>query len=289
MATDGSELSELALPIAQELARAQGAKLTFVRVVEPPAWSEAGALASLSAEVYQEVIEGLTSEAEQSLGRLAASVRSAGLMAETAVLQGVPAARLLDYEAETKPDLVVMASHGRTGLARFALGSVADRMVREGLAPVVIVRSLGAAATVRRALVLLDGSALAETALRVVEAFAGQPLHSVRLLRAVSSQKELEAASVYLAGVAARLSAIGLFVDPEVAIEGPGEAIERAAEDMDLVIMATHGRGGLDRLRHGSVAERALQTVSVPLLLVRAGVAEAQISRPRVLPSLALA
>lgn len=241
-------------------------------------------MGSLSAEIYQDLMEGLTSEAEQNVERLAGQVRSAGLAAGTAVLQGVAAARLLDYEAEAKPDLVVMASHGRTGLARFALGSVADRMVREGLAPVVIVRSLAMGATaIKRALVPLDGSPLAETALHVVQALAGKPLRSVHLLRAVASAKEFEAASVYLAGVAGRLSAIGLFVDPEVCIAAPGEAIKRAAENTHLVIMATHGRGGLDRLRHGSVAEHALHNVAVPLLLVRAAVAEAQTSRSRVL------
>jgi nucleotide-binding universal stress UspA family protein len=92
----------------------------------------------------------------------------------------------------------------------------------------------------------------------------------VHLLRAIDSDADLGAASIYLAGVARRLAASGLFAVPDVVIEPAAAAICRAARDADLVIMATHGRGGLDRMRYGSVAEHVLQRVTTPLLLVRA-------------------
>jgi nucleotide-binding universal stress UspA family protein len=271
--TDGSELSERAVPLALALARAQAAELIFTRVVQPPSWNEIGAEGYLAGDTYAEVVAALNEEAKSAVETLGERARHEGLPVRTAVLDGFPAAQLLDYEAEAHPDLVVMASHGRSGLARFALGSVADRLVREGSAPVLVVRSFSPAGeALARALVLLDGSALAEQVLPLVESLAGRPLRSIRLLRVVQSQTEFDEASIYLAGIASRLTQAGLLVDPEVSLDSPLPAIARAVESADLVIMATHGRGGLDRLRHGSVAEGVVRQVPVPVLLVRAAV-----------------
>ncbi len=178
---------------------------------------------------------------------------------------------MIDTEQDVQPDLVVIASHGRSGLIRFALGSVTERLVREGNAPVLVVQ---AASPVDRpldsALVPLDGSPLAELALAMVETLARKPVRQVRLLRAVANLDERPAAHAYLERIAKRLTDVGLTVSTSVPIAEPTQALAAAAASVDLVIIATHGRSGFDRVRHGSVAEHVTREVQTPVLLVRA-------------------
>lgn len=269
--TDGSPLSERALPAAIEIAHAQDAELRFVRVVQWLQWMDMGPEGYMSADVYDQVMEALDQDAQQSLDRAVAAAQTSGVRASAARLHGFPIPAVLDYEAEHQPDLVVMATHGRTGLARFARGSVADAVVREGTAPVLLIHSFGdEAGPMKRAVVPLDGSAVAEEAIPIVEALAGQPLAHVHLVQATRAAEDVPVAREYLMRIAERLATSRLEVSTGVAAGEPHWVISEAAKDGDLVIMATHGRGGVDRLRHGSVATQALHELTVPLLLVRA-------------------
>ena len=269
---DGSELSERALAPTQVLARALGAQIVLVRVLEPPTWVGDEPHGYLSPELYQQLTDSLEEDARHSLEALSASLTQQNLAAKWTLLSGTPAAGLLDFEAETRPDLIVMATHGRSGLARFALGSVADRLIREGTAPVLLVRPFtDTRRSLETALLPLDGSSVAEAALPVVEELAGKPLRAVRLLRAVESADEGAEAERYLQRVSARLGRASLQVTSEIRVAEPARAIEEAATGVDLVVIATHGRGGLDRLRHGSVADQATRGLEVPVLLIRAG------------------
>ena len=268
---DGSPLAERAIPLAATLAQAHSAEVVVARIVQPPAWMADGPSTYLSADIYGELYDGLEQEAEGYLETIAERFQSGGIAVRTEVRRGAAAAALLDLETELRPDLVVMSTHGRTGLARFALGSIADLMVREGCAPVLLIRAFSrATSTIEGALVPLDGSPLAEAALPLVEMLAGKPVQRVRLLRAVAGEQEATAAAAYLEAVARRLRARGLQVDILIEVDDPGHAIERAAAATDLVILSTHGRGGLDRLRHGSVVEQATRRLGTPTLLTRA-------------------
>jgi nucleotide-binding universal stress UspA family protein len=268
---DGSELSERALAPAAILARAQAAELILARVLEPQVWMLTGPEGYTSADVYQDLFDTLEQDARESLERVVAGLSGQGVQASSMVLNGTAAASLLDLEESTHPGLVVMASHGRGGLARFALGSVADRMVRHGTVPVLVVRAFTApVAQLDTALVPLDGSPTAEAALPMVEKLAGKPLRAVRLLRAIGFHEDAAEARNYLSAIANRLAGAGLDTSVDVRVAEPARAIAEAADGVDLVILATHGRGGLDRLRHGSVAEAALRDLPRPVLLVRA-------------------
>ncbi|HZT05898.1 MAG TPA: universal stress protein [Chloroflexota bacterium] len=269
--TDGSKLSEAAAPAAIELAAAQGARITFVQVVQYLEWLTLGPEAYLSADVYQQMMDAQDHDARENLRALAARAQDRGVPVEMALLHGSPAAQLLEFEAESRPGLVVMATHGRSGLTRFALGSVADRILREGVAPALLVRAFAEAPRgFEKALVPMDGSATAEDVLPTVETLANKPVRSVRLARAVPTGEDRIEADAYLRDVADRLRSAGLEVEIHVAVGRPFDVIAAAAEPCDLVIMATHGRGGLDRLRHGSIADRALSELTRPVLLVRA-------------------
>ena len=90
------------------------------------------------------------------------------------------------------------------------------------------------------------------------------------LLRVVAETSDRGPAATYLDGVAARLAADGLQTQTRVEVGWPQEIIEKAAVDVDLVILCTHGRGGLERLRHGSVAEHVVREIDTPALVVRA-------------------
>jgi nucleotide-binding universal stress UspA family protein len=275
--TDGSPLSDRAIPMTAAIAYAQGAEVIVARVVEPLAWIGYEPTGYVSPQVYQDMVDGVEQAASDDLRRIAARLHKASVRVRTAMLRGSAGVTLLDYEREVHPDLVVMATHGRTGLIRFALGSVADLLVREGTAPVLLVRpftpseSIPTEPTYETALVPLDGSALAEEALSMVEALAGKPLQRVVLLRAIAEVEERTAAVAYLDQVAQRLAGAKLQTKIRVELDQPAGAIARAAEAVDLVILSTHGRGGLDRIRHGSVADQATRHLLTPTLLVRAG------------------
>ncbi len=277
--TDGSPESERALAIAQRIARAQGAELLLARVAEPMTAALASGDDGAGAELYETMERQLEAEAAGGLEALEDRLRSEGYRTRTVLLRGSAASALLDTEAREQPGLVVIATHGRGGLARFALGSVTDRLVREGQCPVLVVRRGGAnvgadvgsdVGPMERALVMLDGSGVAEEVLPIVEALAGKPVTSVRLFRAVADPTDREAAHTYLDGVAARLVGHFSSVEPVVDIGEPRHVIERAAHGVDLVALCTHGRSGFERLRHGSVAEFVTREVDKPALLVRA-------------------
>lgn len=268
--TDGSPESGKALTLALQIAKPQGAEILLVRVGERPVWPELADDGGLPPDVYDQLIQQIEQEARADLTRLSAQVQAEGVPVSALLLWGSPTGALLDCEEQEHPDLVAMATHGRTGLERFALGSVTDRMVREGSAPVLVLRKSSEASTkLDHALVTLDGSGVSEGALPMVHSLAGKPLLAVTLLRVVADASDRGPASTYLDGVAARLTADGLQVQTRVEVGSPQAMIEAAARDVDLVILCTHGRGGLDRLRHGSVAEHVVREVDKPCLVVR--------------------
>jgi nucleotide-binding universal stress UspA family protein len=136
---DGSALAESILPAAIELALLNRARVTLLRVVLPipfvlaphtagPAFSEAGAAQSRdNATLY--------------LGQIADRVRARGLQAAVdTVFHTVPALGILDYAATHAVDAVAMATHGRGGWSRIALGSVADKVMRGTMMPVLLYR-----------------------------------------------------------------------------------------------------------------------------------------------------
>jgi nucleotide-binding universal stress UspA family protein len=270
-------LSERALPLTAAIARAHASEVVAARVVEPLAWIGYEPNGYVSPQAYQDMLDGVEQAARDDLERIAGQFQTAGVNVRTAMLQGSAGATLLDYENEVRADLVIMTTHGRTGLVRFALGSVADMLVREGIAPVLLVRpftpleSTTSEPRLETALVPLDGSELAEEALLIVAELAGKPLRRVVLLRAIGADDERAGAVAYLDRVAQRLASAELRTDIRVELDNPVHAIAHAAGEVDLVILSTHGRGGLDRIRHGSIADQATRHLSTPTMLVRSG------------------
>lgn len=139
---DGSELAELALSHAEELAKVVNATLHLVRVVDVTRLERYGAYGlALEYAGLAEVAQEEERAAREYLDAIAKSKRESGLTVTTEIGRGLVVGVLTSIERPG--DLIVMASHGRTGLSRWFLGSVAEEVVRRSASPVLIVRTLG--------------------------------------------------------------------------------------------------------------------------------------------------
>lgn len=129
--TDGSKVARCALGLVADLAKSSGARVVVVAVVEPE---------SFDAAPDQQLVDSMEEYLHQVVHEDVATLEALGVDAAGRVSCGPRAWRaILDVAAEEHADLVVMGSHGRTGIVRTALGSVADQVVRHARIPVTVV------------------------------------------------------------------------------------------------------------------------------------------------------
>jgi nucleotide-binding universal stress UspA family protein len=269
---DGSELAERALPCAERLAATSGAVVHLVRATEPVwATSWGPTPVYLPAGEYDEIVKTEAKVVSAYLTAVSAPLVAEGVHVQMEHLVGSPASSLLDYERETGIDLVVMCSNGRSGLTRFALGSVAEHLLRHGKAPLVLVRAYGDPVRLDHVVVPLDGSARAEVALDMIHSLAPSVVQDVLLVRVIGTPDQGPEAERYLAGIASRLSRDGLTCRSQVAQGDPATVILGAAGADNLVVMASHGRSVLTRWALGSVADRVARGGAAAVLLLRPG------------------
>lgn len=133
---DGSAFAETALPHAAALAHALGAALRLVRALEPPM----ALYGYPGVGLVQESLEEERAEAETYLEEVAARLRGDGISVGTVVREGWPADAIVCSDAQANPWLIVMSTHGRAGVARLLLGSVALEVVRRSAVPVMLIR-----------------------------------------------------------------------------------------------------------------------------------------------------
>lgn len=143
---DGSVYGEAALPYAKELARDFDAELLLVRVAETSqvyGMMTPEPVGAASAEAINEVIEQLVSETREYLETTAAALRQEGFNVRTEALEGFPADQLMALEREVAVNVIVMATHGRSGLGRLVFGSVAERILKNGTTPILMIKPSG--------------------------------------------------------------------------------------------------------------------------------------------------
>jgi nucleotide-binding universal stress UspA family protein len=289
---DGSAFAEQALPLAMLLTRHTDAVLRLVMVHDTRPLGERvpsvqGEQADLQLRAWR----------KEYLGRVADDVAArTGRRPEITLLAGPAVAPALVRNAARRgANLIVMSTHGRGGLNRLWLGSVADSLVRRARVPTLLVRPGGDAPVaapprIRRVLAAVDGSDLAESAVvqaaalcRTVDAACSivrvveQPMmpvssympHTGRL-----NQEELEAqqrrAEAYLRELVARSPWLPASVRTEVVVGmNPAETILRTAEaeTADVIAVGTRGLGGAARLVVGSVADKVIRGAKVPVLV----------------------
>jgi nucleotide-binding universal stress UspA family protein len=276
---DGSTLAEAAFPAALAIAHRSGGKVQLAMVYGdsfPPAPMRLD-------QLYLDRIRRQLSE-------------SLGYEPRCELLEGPVAPTLSKHARNIGADLIVMTSHGRGGVQRTWLGSVTDQLVRSSGIPVLVVRPAPDGSPVpfnpSEILVPLDGSDLAETVLKPAAALARLCDAEISLLQVVypvpvpgdagitfpaGHDEELttltrESASKYVGETALRLRNEGVKASG-VAIMGddtlPQTLLKQARPGrVDLIAIATHGRGGLRRLILGSVADKLVRTAEVPVLVV---------------------
>jgi nucleotide-binding universal stress UspA family protein len=292
---DGSRLAEQALSCAMTLGRGLQAKLVLFRAVSIPSdVKEALDRADLEAGPLMERLEIDANEYLEAMSHL---LPEAGLSFRHIVRRGLAADAILDLIEETDIQLVVMASHGYTGIKRWMHGSVAERVLQSASVPVLMVRAkegvsdgLPEASPCRRILVPLDGSKLAEQVLPAVTPIARSlgcevTLFQVPIIYAYGSligewylplQGSFDTADrdaqAYLERLASHLREQGVEASTATWTGAVAESIVDFAEinDIDLIAMCTHGRSGIARWALGSVADRVLRAGDKPILLVRA-------------------
>ena len=288
---DGSAFSERALPMAVSIARSLEAHLILTRVVSVSTFPGADAT---DAQVQA------VAEAKDYLSGVAATLSGQGLKVEVAVPYEDAAEGILLEINLRGADLVVMCTHGRSGLGRWIYGSVAEQVLQRSPVPVLLVPPTGEVMTLQRDpsrtsgceaaafIVPLDGSAFAEAALphaaELARAFGGKILlltvveppmtaytyAEVSVVPAASARLYAEA-EAYVSEVAQRLRETGLEVQA-ISEEGwSPDVIARHSEapGSGLVVMATHGRTGVARLLLGSVALQVVRRSALPVMLVR--------------------
>jgi nucleotide-binding universal stress UspA family protein len=282
---DGSAYSERALPMAMSVARHLKARVFLMRV--------ASTLAFPGADATDAQVQAVR-ESRIYLEALASGMSGQGVDIETAVPFGDAAEEILVEIGLRKADLVVMCTHGRSGLGRWIYGSVAEQVLHRSPVPVVLVHPTGDATTLEPEpgrtsfLVPLDGSAFAEAALPHAAALARSFGGRILLVRAfeppiaaysyavvspvqISSEELQQEAESYLKEVAVRLRGDGLPVETIVREGWPAAIIARqgGALGPGLIIMATHGRTGVARLFLGSVALEVVRRSPLPVMLIR--------------------
>ena len=287
---DGSQLAESVLPSVVYLARATGATVTLIHVIERDA----------PHEVHGERHLTNADDACIYLGEVAErafppEMRLSIVEHVHTVEVGNVAQSIVEHVGEFAPDLIVLCSHGSGGLRDFLYGSIAEQVIAAGKTPVLVIEPEGKMpeAGYCRMLVPLDTDPDHEQSIPVVADLAkacGASLHLLvvvrtadtltpeqaatgRLLpRATNAMLELaqEDAVAYLRGKIDQLQAAGVTVSAEVARGDPTAAIVATAERIsaDLIVLGTHGKAGWDAFWAGSVTPKIADRTRRHLLLV---------------------
>jgi nucleotide-binding universal stress UspA family protein len=291
---DGSKLAENVLPYARALAGALDLRIELLSVVDLMDFARTTHAGHV--RDFDPIIEAAVREGEQYLEGVARSFT--GRKVTSVVEQGQADQIIIEKAAGDKETLIGMATRGRSGIHRWLMGSVAEKVLRGATNPLLLVRGdeegkSDGAATLKSIVVPLDGSKLAETVLpRAVELAKKLSLEIV-LTRAyqipLSTYGGAEAAYIpnpnalmnvvkeeagaYLEAMVDELRQNGVEKVSSILLLGSGadEIIDLARTTPDnLIAMCTHGRSGVKRWALGSVTEKVVRHSGDPVLVVRA-------------------
>jgi nucleotide-binding universal stress UspA family protein len=289
---DGSGLAESVIPAAAALAKAFGARIKLLHIIEerPPD------------RIHGEPHLTDGDQAQAYLDEVARRPVFQGQAVEVHVhptKQGDVAESVVDHAQEFGADLVVLSTHGKSGLRGFLFGRIALRALQRGTTPVLLMNPTTSAAappfTCRTILVPLDGTPAHEPALPVASTLARAWKASLHLEIVVPTARTLsghEAATGVLMPLATRaildmaergaheyverlaqtLRAEGISASSHVSRGEPAASLVEAAEKVgaDLVVMASHAKGAMDAFWSGSLTPKVVERLQRPILLVRA-------------------
>jgi nucleotide-binding universal stress UspA family protein len=297
---DTSELAEIALPYAVELAVKFKSEIIILHVrtsADSPDKTEHRTYVSkITAQTRQNINKSPSLPPGEKVKVASATIGSPGIIAH-------PAEKIVDYAEQKNISLIVMATHGRTGIKRWTLGDTANKVARTAKCPLLLIRAAaGVSESVKleKVLVPLDGSRPAETVLPYIENMASRLKAKTSLLSVVEllyhlypysdqagyfsssgvikvpyNEREMqpakEVAEKYINTVNEKLVSEGIETNYILRIGSPADEIIKVEDEMrpDMVVMATHGHSGFGRFDHGSITDKVLHAGNAPLLLVR--------------------
>jgi nucleotide-binding universal stress UspA family protein len=284
---DGSNLAEAVFTYAQELAGRMNLCLELLQVVDP---RDADQLSMR--QVYMDhMAEILQKKADQVRSQSGENLKCETVQGHVVV--GYPAEEILKYIDKNKIDLLMLSTHGKSGIKSWNIGSVAHQVIHAANIPVWIVPSELSEAVIydkvpKRTMVIpLDGSKRPETVIPYALSIAKQrgaeseiALIYVDLVSNIPTnftqiqqdKERKEAIQKYLDDVAKRIREAGISARSEILVGEPANAIIDYMKDNppQLIVMATRSRTGLSKMVFGSVTENVLQLIKkTPLLLVK--------------------
>lgn len=293
---DGSSFAEHALPVARGIARRHDAALRLALVHIPITATLIDGVPQLGPDLDTRAREHEQAYLDALVERLRQEDEAD---VSAALLEGPVVGTLEGHVRQVGADMIVMSTHGRGGLSRAWLGSVADGLARRAPVPVLLVRpdadtepESGPEGPFQRILVPLDGSAFAEEALDHATQIARRDDAALTLVRAVvpipavgvpmldpavsfeydNIEERLESAESYLDRVASQLRDEGLEVSTVVERHPqPATTILETTGQVgaDLVVLSIHGRTGVPRMVLGSVSDKVVRGGTTPVLLHR--------------------
>lgn len=275
---DGSELAERVVASALQLAEAMESTVTLLTVISHKSIDDP--------DLVAKAVQSGAFEADLYLRSVKKHFLPTMTPIETAVIIGKPEKAIIQFAQENEIDLIVMSTHGRSGITRWAFGRVAGKVLRRAPCPTVILRSEEEIKPqeFKRVLLPLDGSPLAERALEAAQILAANLEITLLLLRVVERssyygfgyddkhmEEERREASAYLLEVEKKLKEQHISVMTHVADgQAADEIVDYAeVEGVDLIILSSRGYSGFDTWMFGSVAEKVMKGAPCAILVIR--------------------
>ncbi len=290
---DGSLLSECVLPHAVALARAYDARIILLRVLEK---SQANGAVQIFDLLNWQIRK---TEAKLYLEKISAQLKKSQIRIESVVMEGLMAESITEYAQAQGVNLIILSSHGRSGVSQWGISSVAQKIILGSPTSIMIVRAHQPVVSelkeqsYRQILVPLDGSQRAEYALPLITLLARfhksrtHILHVVKtpeMVRRLPPTQEdidladrivklnLEEARQYLEQVESRSHLDGIdiqthLVTSDNAAQALHEMVEQ--ENIDMVAMNAHGHSGNNQWPYGSMVINLILYGKVPLLIVQ--------------------
>jgi nucleotide-binding universal stress UspA family protein len=297
---DGSEESRTIVRWAAGLARANKAEITLLSVIDPEEFRivESTAIGPFSTDAPTEVIAEFVEKRKVELETEVETLRATGLAVGVIAIDGTPAETIAAEAKKLDADLIAMSTRRESALARGILGSVTDRVLHSTTTPLLILQPEdvedGTVETgfIRRIVVPLDGSTLSEQAVVPAVALAratgaelvftevvripiygmemgGIGYGSVHYAEAFSTELQEEEAAKYLMAFVENAETAGLKAQAKVRTGNPSiQIVDEAAAPGSVIVMATHGAGGIKRWMIGSVTDKAIRSAHRPVLVI---------------------
>jgi nucleotide-binding universal stress UspA family protein len=290
---DGSPAAEAVLPYVLLLAARLRIPIELISIIDLTELARSAA--AYESLFLDQLAEDETRRRREYLEKIAPSFANGQI--DCRILKGNPESSIVEYAAQNPAAIIAMATHGRSGLNRWLLGSVAEKVLRSTSNPLLLIRSMPTAVTeqqvsIQSIMVPLDGSALAESVLPPVSKLAKKLYAEMVLFRAynippgfydagggfaidldrllaqteadVLTYLEEKKAALKKAGVGSVTIASRQGYDADEIINYAGNRPDR------LIAMCSHGRSGVRRWAVGSVAETVVRHCSSPVLVFRA-------------------